>query len=225
MLPLPFLPSSLLLTETSSLESAWQFFAVGGVFMLAILACSLLAFVVIVLKLLNLSRSRIVPDDLAAQVEALDDHTDVMTFSRLTADFDKGETTLARLGAVAVGKGGGNAEELKAAVQTSAREEVVRMTSGLAVLDVVVTIAPLLGLLGTASGLVVVFKDLGTVDNHVAIAKGIARALSTTIAGVAVAVPSVIAHSFYSRKIEKMSARLEVLLGRLISINRRNGGN
>lgn len=225
MLSPSFFSSSLLLTETSSLESAWQFFAVGGVFMLAILACSLLSFVVIVLKLLNLSRSRIVPHELAAQVEALDDHTDVMTFSRLTSDFEKGETTLARLGAVAVGKDGGNAEELKEAVQTSAREEVVRMTSGLAVLDVVVTIAPLLGLLGTASGLVVVFKDLGTVDNHVAIAKGIARALSTTIAGVAVAVPSVVAHSFYSRKIEKMSARLEVLLGHLISINRRNGGN
>jgi biopolymer transport protein ExbB len=225
MLSPSFFSSSLLLTETSSLESAWQFFAVGGVFMLAILACSLLSFVVIVLKLLNLSRSRIVPHELAAQVEALDDHTDVMSFSRLTSDFEKGETTLARLGAVAVGKDGGNAEELKEAVQTSAREEVVRMTSGLAVLDVVVTIAPLLGLLGTASGLVVVFKDLGTVDNHVAIAKGIARALSTTIAGVAVAVPSVVAHSFYSRKIEKMSARLEVLLGHLISINRRNGGN
>jgi biopolymer transport protein ExbB len=225
MLSPSFFSSSLLLTETSSLESAWQFFAVGGVFMLAILACSLLSFVVIVLKLLNLSRSRIVPHELAAQVEALDDHTDVMTFSRLTSDFEKGETTLARLGAVAVGKDGGNAEELKEAVQTSAREEVVRMTSGLAVLDVVVTIAPLLGLLGTASGLVVVFKDLGTVDNHVAIAKGIARALSTTIAGVAVAVPSVVAHSFYSRKIEKMSARLEVLLGHLISINRRNGGH
>ena len=42
-------------------------------------------------------------------------------------------------------------------------------------------------------------------------------ALSTTIAGLAVAVPSVIAHSYFSRQIETMAARLEVVLSKVVS--------
>ena len=107
--------------------------------------------------------------------------------------------------------------EVQEAVQSSAREEIVKMNAGLPILEVVINIAPLLGLLGTASGLVIVFRDLGAAANHVAIAKGISMALNTTIVGLGVAVPSVIAHSHFSRKIETMSARLEVLLGQVVS--------
>jgi biopolymer transport protein ExbB len=84
----------------------------------------------------------------------------------------------------------------------------------------VITVAPLLGLLGTASGLVVIFgntEDLVSGMNNAKIGSGIARALGTTIAGLVVAVPAVVAHSYFSRKIEKMAARLEVLLETVIS--------
>ena len=91
------------------------------------------------------------------------------------------------------------------------------MNAGLPVLEVIINIAPLLGLLGTASGLALVFRDLGADANHAEIAKGIFMALSTTIVGLAVAVPSVIAHSHFSRKVETMAARLEVLLSHVIS--------
>jgi biopolymer transport protein ExbB len=75
-------------------------------------------------------------------------------------------------------------------------------------------------LLGTASGLVVIFgntEDLTSGVNNAKIGAGIARALGTTIAGLVVAVPSVVAHSYFTRKIETMSARLEVLLGIVVS--------
>ena len=79
-------------------------------------------------------------------------------------------------------------------------------------LEVVITIAPLLGLLGTVSGLVSVFSNLGESAEHSAIAIGIAEALNTTIAGLAIAVPTVVAHSFFMKKIEKMGVRMEILL-------------
>ena len=75
-------------------------------------------------------------------------------------------------------------------------------------------ISPLLGLLGTASGLVTAFSDFDDKEN---IRTGIATALSTTIIGIAITVPAVIAQSIFSRKIELFSARLEVLLGRVVS--------
>jgi biopolymer transport protein ExbB len=205
---------------TSAFDTTWQFFAVGGVFMMVILLCSILALAAIVFKLLSLRRDRIVPDRLAREVEKLEhveDHLDPGALDDLKREFERGDTALARLCAVALANVGRPVGEVQEAVQSSAREEIVKMNAGLPILEVVTNIAPLLGLLGTASGLVIVFRDLGAAASHVAIAKGISMALNTTIVGLAVAVPAVIAHSHFSRKIEMMSARLEVLLGKVVS--------
>jgi biopolymer transport protein ExbB len=100
-------------------------------------------------------------------------------------------------------------------VESSAREETVHLHTGIAVLDTVITIAPLLGLLGTASGLVLIFQGLGNNSDHLAIARGIAEALTTTIFGLAIAVPCIIAHGHFVRRIEMLTMRLESLLASL----------
>jgi biopolymer transport protein ExbB len=86
------------------------------------------------------------------------------------------------------------------------------------VLDTVITISPLLGLLGTASGLVTIFEGLGEEANYLTIARGIAEAMTTTIFGLAIAVPGVIAHGYFSRKIEMITVRLEALLAGLAQV-------
>jgi biopolymer transport protein ExbB len=199
------------------MESVWSFFATGGPFMVAIVACSLVAFAVIVFKLRTLTQERVVPARLAGEVERMEEFLGAGSLGQLEDEFSGGQTSLARLCAIALRKSGLPRGEVQLVVQSSAREEVVKMHSGLPVLEVIINIAPLLGLLGTASGLALVFRDLGAAANHAEIAKGIFMALSTTIVGLAVAVPSVIAHSHFSRKIETMAARLEVLLSHVIS--------
>jgi biopolymer transport protein ExbB len=69
-----------------------------------------------------------------------------------------------------------------------------------------------LGLLGTASGLVTIFQGLGETTDYLAIARGIAEALSTTIFGLAITVPCVVAHSYFMRRIERLTARMESIL-------------
>ena len=209
----PFLAEAL----PGAIDRTWQFFVVGGFFMGVIIICSVVAVAVMAFKLMHLRSHRIVPNALAREVDQLEDHLATVQLQELEKEFDRGDTALARLCSVALRNAGRPQTEVQEAVQSSAREEIVKMNAGLPVLEVIINIAPLLGLLGTASGLVVVFRDLGSVDNHVAIAQGIAMALNTTIVGLAVAVPSVIAHSHFSRKIERMSARLEVLLGQVVS--------
>ncbi len=199
---------------SEALDTTWNFFAGGGFFMILLGLCSIAALAVILMKSFTLTRQRTLPDSLAVEVERFEDHLNQGTITGLQAEFAKEESALARLCTVALRNTGRTQGEVQEAVQSSAREEVVRMSSGMSVLEVVITIAPLLGLLGTASGLVTVFGDLDDKDNLQA---GIATALSTTIVGLAIAVPSVIAQSIFSRKIETHSARLEVLLGRLVS--------
>ncbi|MDB4144023.1 MotA/TolQ/ExbB proton channel family protein [Akkermansiaceae bacterium] len=199
---------------SEALGETWQFFSGGGLFMFLLALCSIAALTVIILKALTLTKLRVLPDRLGAEVEKFEDHLEADTLGDLQDEFAKGENSLARLCTVALCNAGRTQGEVQEAVQSSAREEIVRMNSGMPVLEVVITIAPLLGLLGTASGLVTVFADLDDKDN---IGRGIATALSTTIVGIAIAVPSVIAQSYFSRKIETLSARLEVLLGRVVS--------
>ena len=130
-------------------------------------------------------------------------------------EFEKGESTLARLSSVIIKHRGRPRSEITHAVESAARVETLHLHAGISVLDTVITIAPLLGLLGTASGLVRIFQGLGDNSDHLAIARGIAEALTTTIVGLAIAVPCVVAHGYFVRRIEMLTARLEALLGDL----------
>lgn len=99
------------------------------------------------------------------------------------------------------------------------RLEIAVLDRGLFLLEVVVSAAPLLGLLGTVTGLVQVFSQIpagGGVGDTSAFSEGIAMALLTTIVGLAIAIPSLIAHSYLIRLIEKRSSSLDWLTERLV---------
>jgi biopolymer transport protein ExbB len=199
---------------SEAFDTTWNFLRGGGFFMALLGLCSLASLTVILMKSISLTRSRILPDQLGQEVERFEQYLENDNLEQLQREFARGDNSLARLCSVALNNAGRSQSEVKEAVQSSAREEIVKMNAGMSVLDVVITIAPLLGLLGTAAGLITVFADLDDKDN---IGRGIATALSTTIVGIAIAVPSVIAQSIFNRRIETFSARLEVLLGRVVS--------
>ncbi len=189
----------------------------GGVFMLFILLCSLVAVTVIIQRAISLRTGGILPRFLSRELESLRAHDSEREIEALRVEFEKRETPLARILASAYDMRRQDPETMRGGVESVAREEVVRLQSGLSILEVVITIAPLLGLLGTVSGLISVFGVFGGSEaladpDPVQIASGIAEALYTTIGGLAVAVPVVIAHSYFNKKIERMAARMEVLV-------------
>ena len=197
----------------SATAATLEFLAKGGVFIYPLILCSIAGLTAIFFKALALARSRTVPDGLAGGMENIGSGESDPVVSQI----GQGGSSLARLGTVALKHHGKPADEISRAVEASAREEVVKMHSGIGVLDVVITVAPLLGLLGTASGLVTIFQGLGETTDHLAIARGIAEALNTTIFGLAIAVPCVIAHSYFTRRIERITARMESVLTGFVS--------
>ena len=212
-LHIPFLAAN----ELGGLGAAWDFLHRGGVFMIPLGLTSIAGMMAILYKFLSLSSSRVVPKTLARKVAQFQQNTLTDTVEPVLKEFEKGESTLARLGAVVFQHRGKSQSEITRVVEIAAREETVHLHAGISVLDIVITIAPLLGLLGTASGLVLIFQGLGDNSDHLAIARGIAEALTTTIFGLAIAVPSVIAHGYFIRRIETLTARLETLLASLTS--------
>lgn len=98
-------------------------------------------------------------------------------------------------------------------LQTKARHEVAQLERGLVVLEIVVGIAPLTGLVGTLHGLIALFGTLGSVGvaDNAALSKGISIALNTTLMGLLVAIPALIAWSYYSRKVETLAVEMEAM--------------
>lgn len=80
--------------------------------------------------------------------------------------------------------------------------------SGLALISIITNITPMLGILGTAWGLVDIFGVFGSADAQAGIAMGISKALYTTIFGLAIAVPGVIAGTCFERRLENRAARI-----------------
>ena len=192
----------------STTEASLEFLKKGGPFIYPLILCSVAGLTAMIFKVMALSRSRTVPTGLADLMES----ARANSVEESALEIQQEASTLARLGAVAFRHQGEQALEITRAVESAAREEVIKMHSGIGVLDVVITVAPLLGLLGTASGLVTIFQGLGETTDHLAIARGIAEALNTTILGLAIAVPCVIAHSYFTRRIERITARMEAVM-------------
>lgn len=211
------------LTASDALRTSWEFLQKGGIFMIPLGLTSIIGLTAILYKFLALSRRRVVPDELARKVANFQELAASDRTEPVLKEFEQGESTLARLAAVAVRHRGKPQRDIILAVEASAREETARLHAGIGVLDIVITVAPLLGLLGTASGLVVIFQGLSDAANHLVIARGIAEALNTTIFGLAIAVPCVVAHGYFTRKIEVLTARLESLLADLAHVCQRAG--
>lgn len=139
----------------------------GGVFLYVLLACSVLTVAVILYKFLDLQRDSIIPRVLESRVEDYASEPDSANAGQVTDALRSGASALARLCSVALFHQSKSADEVQDVVQANAREEIVKLHSGIPVLEVMITICPLLGLLGTASGLVTVFSEAEIGRAHV----------------------------------------------------------
>ena len=200
--------------------SVAKFISDGGVFMYCLVALSVLSVSLIVFKGLVLRGEQVTP--VAAQ-EALADAEHYIAAgekAQLAEVLHSNPSALSRIGGNMIAAEHLDRHEAASAAEANAREEVVNLETGIPMMEVVITIAPLLGLLGTVAGLVGVFSNLnvgGSPGSHAEVARGIAEALNTTIAGLAVAVPTVVAHSYFVKKLERLGVRMEVLTDGLLS--------
>lgn len=103
---------------------------------------------------------------------------------------------------------------LEDAVQVVSNRELKRMKKYLNPLDTIVTLAPLLGILGTVIGIILTFDVLGNsgIQDPQAVTSGIAQALVTTAAGLAIAIVTLIPYNYFQSKVEDATTELERFL-------------
>jgi biopolymer transport protein ExbB len=200
-----------------TVQTIMSFFIKGGLFMWPLLACSIVAVTTIILRGIALREKNVMPLVIQSEIERLAPGASPERLMRIVSH---DESSLARITRVALQHLRGPRSENVEVVQTRARHEMVRLEKGLIVLEVIVGIAPLLGLIGAVSGLVHVFSHLGLSSGAAdtrQIALGIAEALNATVFGLSIAVPTLIAFSYFSKKVEVMSVEMETLVVELIS--------
>jgi biopolymer transport protein ExbB len=193
------------------------FFSRGGLFMWPLLACSIVSVTIMILRGLALRRKIVMPSAIEAEIERMAPGESPERLSRLVYH---DPSSLARITRVALQHVRGPRSENVEVVQTRARHEMVRLERGLIILEVIVGIAPLLGLIGAVSGLVHVFSQLGLGaggSDTRQIALGIAEALNATVFGLSIAVPTLVGFTYFSRKVEVMSVEMETLVVELIN--------
>jgi biopolymer transport protein ExbB len=202
---------------SEAFQSVIGFFAKGGVFMWPLLLCSVVSLTTIILRVLALREKHVLPLTIESEMERLVPGTSPERLARMV---HQDPSSLARIVRVALAHLRWPRSENVEAVQTRARHEMVRLERGLVILEVVVGIAPLIGLIGTVSGLIHVFASLGLsagAADAKQIALGISEALSTTIFGLGIAVPSLVGFVYFSKKVEVLSIEMESLVTDLLS--------
>tara|TARA_Y100001934_G_scaffold240047_1_gene294097 strand:+ start:5939 stop:6853 length:915 start_codon:yes stop_codon:yes gene_type:complete len=175
----------------------------AGWFLYPLGICLILGVFVFVERWLSLRRSRTLPTSVASALA-----------SNQIASIEPGNGSAAARIVTHSRRGSGSPDDLRA----YARLEASGMERGLFILEIVIGAAPLLGLLGTVTGLTKVFSGFpvaGATPDAAAFSEGIAMALLTTIIGLAIAIPALMGHAFLVRKVDKRAAELEWLVERL----------
>ncbi|TCK08910.1 MotA/TolQ/ExbB proton channel family protein [Marinobacterium mangrovicola] len=189
----------------------------GGWLMVPIIACSILALAIVVERLVALRTTRVIPQGLLAQVWELV-RSGEMTPERMRSikhDSPLGVIVVAGLNSSSHGR-----EVMKESIQEAATLVVHELERFLNSLGTIAAITPLLGLLGTVIGMIKVFTEImiqGT-GNAGVLAGGISEALITTAAGLSVAIPALVLHRYFQRKVDTLVLTMEQESIKLVEI-------
>ena len=180
----------------------------GGWLMLPIILSSILALAICVERYLALNPDKVAPRSLLNQVWGWmqSKQLDNEKLRQLRTGSPLGEIIAAGLGNAKYGR-----EIMKESIEDAASHVIHGMERYLTALGTIAAVTPLLGLLGTVMGMIRVFSEImvqGT-GNAVVLAGGISEALITTASGLCVAIPAMVMHRYFQRRIDGIVVTME----------------
>jgi len=189
----------------------------GGILMVPIVICSILALAIILERFWTLRPSRVAPP------QTINELWRWIKKKELNGRKLKALQSSSPLGRVLAG-GLMNAkhgrEIMKESIEHEASQVIHDLERFLNPLGTVATITPLLGLLGTVIGMIKVFAEiqLAGVGNAGNLAGGISEALITTAAGLSVAIPALICHRYFIRRVDELVVGMEQEAIKLVEV-------
>lgn len=191
----------------------------GGPVLAAIILISVFGVYIFIERLMKLRRENVETGSLMARVNAAVRERDLETALEAV---DRHGGPVARVLGAALERLPYGRPAVEAAFEEATLLEEQSLTRGLRPLAIIAQIAPMIGLLGTVTGMIISFSQIaqyGTGDTSV-LAYGIGQALVTTAAGLIVAIPTLVAHGYLASRVEKIlgeiDRRREELMGNVV---------
>jgi len=190
----------------------------GGWVMWALLAFSVLSLAAAIERAVALRRANVDPTPLLTQLN------DALLRRRSVADALKvcaaARGPAARVAEAGLHRFSRSSSQLEKSLERRAVTEIRRLNRGLGILATVANVAPLLGFLGTVTGMMESFDALWRdgLNNPGLVALGIKEALTTTAAGLIVAVPTQIVYNTLSARVTKITADIEAMANFLLEV-------
>jgi biopolymer transport protein ExbB len=180
------------------------------IFIVVLVLTSIVAVTFVVERALALRWNRVIPPAVQHVVEFYQSADQVPQLQQIC---QQNPSTLSRLLLFASQHLDWSRVEAVELLETRARHETAQLERGLVVLEIIVGIAPLMGLVGTIYGLIMLFGSMGGVAgvDSTKFAQGISTALYATLLGLLVAIPALIAWSYFSKKVENLTVELATI--------------
>ena len=195
----------------------YELFLKGGVLMYPIAFCSIVAVGIFLERLWALRRGRVIPRGFLMEV------IDLVAKGKLTEALALCKRTDASISHVlyaGLSSYGKRRDAIKERMEEVGRREVANMERYINVVGTIAGVAPLLGLLGTVSGMIKSFNVIALqgVAEPGALAGGISEALLTTAAGLIVAIPSFVMHRYLRNRVHSLTLEMEEMALRLLDL-------
>jgi biopolymer transport protein ExbB len=190
------------------MQTVWEFLVKGGITMIPLGLCSLVGLAIVIEKFITLRRSRILIPEVVAVVDGLATTDDVPLVLSVC---EKHNGPLPNIVRTALENRHLPRDEMKEVILDQGRQEIRTLERGLVALETVAAICPLLGLFGTVIGILKVFNVISRmgVGQATALSGGISEALITTIVGLAIAIPAVVAYNYLTSRAENLVLDIE----------------
>lgn len=205
-----------------------EFIIKGGPVMVPIILCSIIAMAIVMERFYHLYRAKI---DTKAFMEEI---AGSLKRNKVVEAIDKCDKTpgpIAHILKSGIMKHDRSRQEIRQAIEDAGLHEVPRLEQRLGALATIAHISPLLGLLGTVTGMVRCFQVIqakATVLNPISpgdLAGGIWEALITTVAGLVVAIPTLVAYNFLVSYVDSFVLDMETSATELINILTERGAS
>ena len=194
-----------------------EFLGKGGLFMVPILLCSITALAIFVERLFSLGRRRVVPAELVRRAEALIADNDLAGAAELLRH---SRVAIARVLMAGLRVSGQRRDIVKDHLEEAGRQEAAGLERFVDTLGTIAGVSTLLGLLGTISGMIEIFSVISTQSavNPGTLAGGISEALITTLAGLSVAIPTIVMHRYLLNRVNALTLEMERLCTRFMDL-------
>jgi biopolymer transport protein ExbB len=193
---------------TDALVRTYAYLSPGGPVMGLIALASIVCLALVIERWIALRRERVVPNRLMEAIEGL---ARERKFSEAEALCRSGDSAVARILAAGFAVAGAEKGEIRETLELAGRREASRLEKNLDFLGTLAAVGPLLGLLGTVTGMIRTFGaiKLVGVGDPLQLSAGIGEALLNTAGGLIVGIPALVAQRYFFRKVDRMVLEME----------------